>query len=564
MQKLVFDYIKHEKKEFIIYLLIVVCLYPIETILISYLNGILFSLVSDKKLDIKYIYRLIYCIIGVYLGATIIDYYKRNMENNILPQYLSYMRQKIFENTIYLHENETTDLKMGKFITRVMDITREMKNLMIINFNQIIPNVVVLICVIFAFTIIDSVLGLISIFFTALIIGVLYLMGHKCLQLATDKEEVYLEMTDKIDNSLSNLTNIYLNGESNNEIQKNKQIDEKYTDVAVNAVSYTNVLNKIISLLIIAMFAALMFYAFRLFLNKQINIPTLFTVLMILEYMVFSLQTLCDIIPEYINRLGIINNSSGFLTDIFMMGERHKENNKQMILKGDIKYENVSFSYITDKGQKLLLFDNINLTIKDKEIIGLMGPSGSGKSSLMKLLLKLHKIDSGTIYVDGKDINNYSNEYLRSKIIYVNQKTNLFDDTIINNIKYGNEPLSDKEIISVMQKYDLLTNFSSIKGGLYSMCGQNGGNLSGGMQKIVIILRGIFKKNAKIIIFDEPLTGLDPKTRVKVMKLIKDTSKICNDLGDCTTKTVIVITHDKEVIQYVDRVINIEDIKNKK
>ena len=102
-----------------------------------------------------------------------------------------------------------------------------------------------------------------------------------------------------------------------------------------------------------------------------------------------------------------------------------------------------------------------------------------------------------------------------------------------------------------MKKYGLDSVYSSLENGVHSNAGVNGTNLSLGMQKVVIILRGIIKKY-NIIIFDEPLAGLDSKTRVKVMNLIKDY---------CDGKTVMIITHDKEIIPYCDEVININEIK---
>ena len=106
-------------------------------------------------------------------------------------------------------------------------------------------------------------------------------------------------------------------------------------------------------------------------------------------------------------------------------------------------------------------------------------------------------------------------------------------------------------MIDLLNKYDLNTTFSKLEYGINSNAGVNGTNLSLGMQKVVIILRGIIKKY-NIIIFDEPLAGLDSKTRVKVMNLIKDY---------CNGKTVMIITHDKEIIPYCDEVININEIK---
>ena len=140
--------------------------------------------------------------------------------------------------------------------------------------------------------------------------------------------------------------------------------------------------------------------------------------------------------------------------------------------------------------------------------------------------------------------------YLRNQVIYVNQKTTLFNDSIINNIKYGNPKISDQRIKTVIKKYDLQNVYQEIEGGIYGKAGVHG-NLSLGMQKMTILLRGVFKKG-KIFVFDEPLAGLDASTREKFMRLLVDKFK---------NQTVIVITHDPEIIPHMDRTIDLSELK---
>jgi len=122
--------------------------------------------------------------------------------------------------------------------------------------------------------------------------------------------------------------------------------------------------------------------------------------------------------------------------------------------------------------------------------------------------------------------------------------------------KYSYVDESNLLIINYLKKYDLYSIFNNnMKEGIYAKCGTNGSNLSVGMQKIVILLRGIFKSNYKIIIFDEPLAGLDQNSRGKVIKLIKDLNKNNNI-------TIIIITHDKEITSISNKVINMSQIKN--
>ena len=122
---------------------------------------------------------------------------------------------------------------------------------------------------------------------------------------------------------------------------------------------------------------------------------------------------------------------------------------------------------------------------------------------------------------------------------------------IIDNIAYGNDHVDKRAIPKILRNFHLDTVFNELEDGINSNAGINGTNLSGGMQKVVILLRGVLKKGT-IFIFDEPLAGLDALTREKAIKLIIHMTK---------GKTLLVVTHDKEILPFMDRVINMKKIK---
>ena len=153
--------------------------------------------------------------------------------------------------------------------------------------------------------------------------------------------------------------------------------------------------------------------------------------------------------------------------------------------------------------------------------------------------------------VNTKDIDN---TVLRSMIIYINQRTQMFDMTVLENIKYGNPGVSDADVIQVIEKYQLETIYTGLRNGIRSECGLNGNHLSLGMQKTTILLRAYFKMGgSQIVVFDEPLSGLDGETRKKIMKMISDIDK---------SKTVIIITHDKEILSITNRSVDLKPIAN--
>jgi len=159
----------------------------------------------------------------------------------------------------------------------------------------------------------------------------------------------------------------------------------------------------------------------------------------------------------------------------------------------------------------------------------------------------------GDILFDDVNTRDIDNNVLRSMVIYINQRTQMFDTSVLENIKYGNTGVSDEDVNTVIQKYHLETIYKGLKNGIHSECGLNGNHLSLGMQKVTILLRGYFKMaGSQIVLFDEPLAGLDAETRKKIMKMISDIDK---------SKTVIIITHDKEILSITNRSVDLKPMK---
>ena len=281
--------------------------------------------------------------------------------------------------------------------------------------------------------------------------------------------------------------------------------------------------------------------------NKLSSIEIIAAILLLNNYTNYTNTLTNDILDFGFSHYGMIKASEPFLEKIFSKNKiRTKE---EGITKGKVQFKNISYNY---KKQDNALFEDFNLTIQGGEKVAIIGPSGSGKTSLMKLLISMYKPSKGQILIDDNDISTMKQKYIRDNVIYINQRTTLFNENIIDNIAYGNDNVDKKHIEKLLNYYQLNTIFSELEKGIYSNAGVNGTNLSGGMQKVTILLRGILKEG-KIYIFDEPLAGLDGATREKVIKMILDMTK---------GKTLIIITHDPEITPFMDRVVNLKNQKN--
>lgn len=194
---------------------------------------------------------------------------------------------------------------------------------------------------------------------------------------------------------------------------------------------------------------------------------------------------------------------------------------------GSIEFKDVDFSY-TNKKENLVL-SNINLKINSGETVGIVGSTGSGKTTLVQLLPRLYDILNGTLNVGGNNIKKYKLKTLRDNIGIVLQKNVLFSGTIKENLKWGNEKATDDEIIKICkdaQAHDFIMGFAK---GYNTVLGQGGVNVSGGQKQRLCIARTLLKK-PKILIFDDSTSAVDTTTEAKIRKVLmkdmKDTTKI--------------------------------------
>ena len=212
--------------------------------------------------------------------------------------------------------------------------------------------------------------------------------------------------------------------------------------------------------------------------------------------------------------------------------------------KGNIKFENVTFSYKGLKGDPII--DDISFSLEKGMTLGIVGSTGSGKTTLVNLIPRFYDSKSGKILIDGIDIRNYTFEELRAKISIVPQKTVLFSGTIKENIKWGKEDATDDEIVEVCKIVDADSFISGFNKGYESIVGQGGSNLSGGQKQRVAIARALIKR-PEILILDDSTSALDTDTEYRIRKSLREYSK------DMTTiliaqKISSVINADKIIV----------------
>ncbi|MDC0862465.1 ABC transporter ATP-binding protein [Flavobacteriaceae bacterium] len=215
-------------------------------------------------------------------------------------------------------------------------------------------------------------------------------------------------------------------------------------------------------------------------------------------------------------------------------------------IEGDIEFRNVSITY---DDTNITALKDVSFSVKKGQKVAILGKTGSGKSSITNLISRLYDVDNGTVLIDNTPIKEINLIDLRKDIGFVPQDPFLFSDTISNNIKFGNEKATNKEIINAAKKAVVHQNILDFKDGYNTILGERGVTLSGGQKQRVSIARAIIK-NPQILIFDDCLSAVDTETEERILTNLEQVSK---------NKTTFIISHRVSSAKNADQIIILDE-----
>jgi ABC-type multidrug transport system fused ATPase/permease subunit len=344
---------------------------------------------------------------------------------------------------------------------------------------------------------------------------------------------------------LNNLDKIVYRGQTESETENYRQQQDRITHAAFDYYNHVNGNMYIMNGIITATMTGCAFWLITLVSQKKITLTvfiTLFTILLLYQ------EKVSGSLVEVFNILDFIGHSQNIINQFQNMSDDYQtvlavqQTQPDLVLK-EIDFRNVSYSY---DGGNHMVFENVSMKLHTygNRVIGITGLSGKGKSTFMKLLIKLYKCNSGSIHIDGHDIATIDNDYLRSKITYINQNSKLFDRTVVENLLFG---CSDtdvcqsrlSEIMAYPKIQELYKNVNVNEGS----SGHLGEKLSGGQRQVANLISGLIHPSP-LLILDEPTNALDKELKKEIIDIIKTFKKF--------KQCIIIITHDEEVFPLFD------------
>lgn len=324
------------------------------------------------------------------------------------------------------------------------------------------------------------------------------------------------------------------------EEKKFKRRNDSLRDVALNAISTIIFLMPMLNLIIYSTIIAVLWFG-----GQQVRIGTMGNgeLISFITYITQIMMSLMMISMFFMQLLRGIASGGRILEVLGTESEiKEIENPVKNLNNGSIAFNHVSFKY---PGSREYTLKDINFHVESGEMLGIIGSTGSSKSTLVQLIPRLYDVTEGAVFVGGKDVKEYDIKVLRDQVAFVLQKNTLFSGTLRDNMKWGNENATDEEIIKALKQAQAWEFVSKYEDGLDHWVEQGGNNFSGGQKQRLCIARALIK-SPKIIILDDSTSAVDMTTDAKIQKTFKE------ELKDVTK---IVIAQRISSIKNADRII---------
>jgi ATP-binding cassette, subfamily B, bacterial len=411
-------------------------------------------------------------------------------------------------------------------------------------FTNIFASVITLLGTFIVMVRIDWALTLLSLAIVPLIVGAIYFFAHRIRRESTSIQEQESAVLAQAQEGLSSIRMVHAFGREDFEVRQFHQQARQSLQANLR-LTLTNVNSALVISTLMVVGTAAMYYVGAL--HVLAGVLSLGSLLVFSAYLLMLYQPLESLTYTAWAMEGATAGAKRCFEVLDRQDDVRDSPNAAAIssAKGAVEFRSVNFGYADDRH----VLHDIDLRIEPNQIVGLVGGTGAGKSTLMSLVPRFYDPSTGSVMLDGRDVREITKKSLRAQIAIVLQDTLLFSTTVHENIAYGRPDATEAEIIEAARRAQADEFIRQMPQGYASLVGERGGHLSVGQRQRIGIARA-FLKNAPILLLDEPTSALDPATESAIMDTIRELMR---------ARTTLIATHRLATIHNLDQIIVLEN-----
>ncbi|MCR9189311.1 MAG: ABC transporter ATP-binding protein/permease [Alteromonadaceae bacterium] len=479
----------------------------------------------------------------IWAGESLFEYLFQILWRNLAQRLQSDLRQDAYEHAQRLDMSFFEARSSGQLVATMNDDVNQLERFLDGGANAMIQVLVTVVAVGAVFFVLSPLIALLAFTPIPLIIWGAFYFQRKAGPLYADVREKVGDLSSRLANNLGGIATIKSFTAEQREAKRLKESSEAYVEANRRAIRISSAFIPVIRMAILAGFLATFTVGGMMALEGNLNVGAYGVLVFLTQRLLWPLTGLAEVIDLFERAMASTRRILDLLAEPVHVRD---EGGKALAepVKGDVELDKVSFHYPSSGAG----IRDISLTVPAGNTLALVGATGSGKSTLIKLLLRFYDPSNGQIRIDGQPIRDLSLQSLRGAIGLVSQDVYLFEGTIRENLAYGNPAASDTEIIDAAKTAEAWSFIEALPDGLNTPVGERGVRLSGGQRQRLSLARALLK-NPPILVLDEATSAVDNETEAAIQRSLKR-------IGH--NRTVIMIAHRLSTIVDADSIAVIE------